>query len=81
MRVGCGKMLSRMPTVSISDLQKGEAVMLVATEGSASSSPTAITLLTGVEPILALLSSAGATGSGPSAEPRCPCGKPAEAPH
>jgi hypothetical protein len=47
------QMLSRMPNVAISDLQKGDAVMLVATEGSATSAPTAITLLAGVEPILA----------------------------
>lgn len=46
------QMLSRMPGVTISDLQKGDAVMLVATEGSASSAPTAITLIAGVEPIL-----------------------------
>jgi hypothetical protein len=44
--------LSRTPTVSLSDLNKGDAVMLVATEGSTSSGPTAITLLAGVEPIL-----------------------------
>lgn len=47
------QMLSRMPTVAISDLQKGDAVMVVATEGSAASAPTAITLISGVEPILA----------------------------
>jgi hypothetical protein len=46
------QMLARMPAVSISDLNKGEAVMLVATQGSATSQPTAITLLSGVEPIL-----------------------------
>jgi hypothetical protein len=46
------QMLSRMPAVTVSDLKKGDAVMLVATEGSASSGPTAITLLAGVEPIL-----------------------------
>jgi hypothetical protein len=45
-------MLSRMPTVAITDLQKGDAVMLVATEGSTTSAPTAITLISGVEPIL-----------------------------
>jgi co-chaperonin GroES (HSP10) len=44
--------LSRMPSVTLSDLQKGDAVMLVATEGSTSSAPTTITLLSGVEPIL-----------------------------
>lgn len=46
------QMLSHMPPVAISDLQKGDAVILVTTEGSAASAPTAITLLTGVEPIL-----------------------------
>lgn len=45
------QMISRMPAATISDLQKGEAVMLVGTEGS-SSEVTAITLLAGVEPIL-----------------------------
>ncbi len=46
------QMLSRMPAVTLSELNKGDAVMLVATEGTASSRPTAITLLAGVEPIL-----------------------------
>jgi hypothetical protein len=46
------QMLNRMPAVGLADLQKGTAVMIVATEGSASSQPTAVTLLTGVEPIL-----------------------------
>jgi hypothetical protein len=44
------QMLSRMPAASIADLQKGDAVMLVGTEGG--SAVTAITLLAGVEPIL-----------------------------
>jgi Domain of unknown function (DUF5666) len=46
------QMLNRMPAVAISDLQKGAAVMIVATEGGANSQPTAVTLLTGVEDIL-----------------------------
>jgi len=46
------QMLSRMPAVTVTDLQKGDAVILVATQGSAASGPTAITLLAGVEPIL-----------------------------
>jgi len=36
----------------VTDLNKGDAVILVATEGSAGSEPTVITLLAGVEPIL-----------------------------
>jgi len=46
------QMLNRMPAVALSDLQKGNAVIVVATEGTAGSQPSAITLLTGVEPIL-----------------------------
>jgi hypothetical protein len=46
------QMLSRMPAAALTDLQKGEAVMLVATEGTSSSPSTVITLLGGVEPIL-----------------------------
>jgi uncharacterized protein DUF5666 len=41
------QMLSRMPPLTVSDLHKGDAVMIVATQDS-----TAITLLSGVEPIL-----------------------------
>ncbi len=46
------QMLSRTPAISASDLNKGDAVILVATEGSSSSGPTAITLVAGVEPLL-----------------------------
>ena len=61
------QMLSRMPALTLSDLHKGDAVMIVATQGEPSeegrsneaarrerapNESTAITLLTGVEPIL-----------------------------
>lgn len=46
------QLINRLPAASLSDVQKGEAVMLVATEGSQASGVTAITLLSGVEPIL-----------------------------
>jgi hypothetical protein len=46
------QMISRIPPATLADLQKGDAVMIVATEGSASAKITAITLLSGVEPIL-----------------------------
>jgi hypothetical protein len=45
-------MLSRMPAVALADLHKGDAVMLVTTQGSQTTPGTAITLLSGVEPIL-----------------------------
>lgn len=44
------QVLDRAPTIKFSDLQKGEAVMLVATQGA--SDVTAITLIAGVEPLL-----------------------------
>ena len=44
--------INRMPPATLSDLQKGDAVMLVATEGGRGGMPTAITLLGGVEPML-----------------------------
>lgn len=46
------RMLSRLPAVVLTDLQKGEAVMIVATQGMGGQEVTAITLLSGVEPIL-----------------------------
>ena len=46
------QMIARMPVASISDLLKGDALMIVATEGSSTSPSTIITLLGGVEPIL-----------------------------
>jgi hypothetical protein len=45
------QLLQRTPTVQLSDLRKGDAVMIVATQGT-SSSATAVTLLAGVEPLL-----------------------------
>jgi hypothetical protein len=51
------QMLNRMPAVTLGDLHKGDAVMIVATQGASSNDATpnegtAITLLTGVEAIL-----------------------------
>jgi len=46
------QMISHMPAAALADLQKGDAVMMVATEGGASGQSTVITLLGGVEPIL-----------------------------
>lgn len=43
-------LLNRTPVIHFSDLKKGDAVMLVGTSGT--SEVTAITLLTGVEPLL-----------------------------
>ena len=41
------QMLSRLPAIQIADLKKGDAVMLVATDGATDF--TAITLLAGVD--------------------------------
>ncbi|MFZ0662665.1 MAG: DUF5666 domain-containing protein [Acidobacteriaceae bacterium] len=45
------QMLQRTPTVQLSELHKGDAVMIVATKGTPGSA-TAVTLLAGVEPVL-----------------------------
>jgi hypothetical protein len=47
------QVVSRMPPAKLADLQKGEAVMIVTTEGTAAGGVTAIMLVGGVEPILA----------------------------
>jgi hypothetical protein len=47
------QIVNRMPPATLADFKKDEAVMIVATEGTTSGQATAITLLGGVEPILA----------------------------
>jgi hypothetical protein len=43
-------MLSHAPDIHLADLKKGDAVLLVSTQGT--SEVTAVTLLAGVEPLL-----------------------------
>jgi hypothetical protein len=43
-------MLNRAPVIQIADLKKGDAIMVVSTDGT--TDVTAITLLAGVEPLL-----------------------------
>jgi hypothetical protein len=53
--------ISRMPAVTLAELQKGDAVMIVATEGGPNGMPSVITLLAGVEPILQASPNSGAS--------------------
>ena len=46
------QVVSRLPAVTLADLHKDDAVMIVATPGTGGSDVTAIMLLSGVEPIL-----------------------------
>jgi len=46
------QVLSRLPASALSDFQKGDAVMIVSTEGGEGDDVTAITVVGGVEPIL-----------------------------
>jgi hypothetical protein len=46
------RFLSRLPNKALAELNKGDAVMIVATEGGDGKPVTAITLVAGVEPIL-----------------------------
>jgi len=55
------QMLNRMPAVTPSQLQKGDALMIVATEGAPDSPSKIIVLLSGVEAILAAVSPSEAT--------------------
>ena len=47
------QIVNRMPASALADFKKNDAVMIVATEGTTSGEVTAITVLGGVEPILA----------------------------
>ncbi len=55
------RILGRMPNSTLADLQKGDAVMIVATQGSDPGTVTAITVLGGVEPILTAAPNRSAT--------------------
>jgi len=55
------RILSRVPASTLADLQKGDAVMIVSTDSGDSGAVTAITLLSGVEPILTATSSRAAS--------------------
>ena len=46
------QLLNRTPVIQLSDLQKGQAIMVVASNGSGNDSVDAIMLLAGVEPLL-----------------------------
>lgn len=58
-RASISQMLERTPKVTLAELHKGQALMIVATEGTPESA-TAVTLLSGVEPILTAPASATA---------------------
>lgn len=57
------QIFSRIPSTTLADLQKEDAVMVVASQGNGGGEVTAITLLAGVEPIL----TASPNGSGAAA--------------
>ena len=72
--------ISRMRLATLGDLQKGDAVMIVSTEGGANGVLTVITLLGGVEPILEASPKSSAStilspwslGTGAGGEPATP---------
>ena len=53
------QILSRIPPATLADLVKGDAVMIVATQGTGDGPVTAITMLSGVDSILAATSKGG----------------------
>ncbi len=54
------QMLSRFPTVTLAELKPGDAVMIVASQPEAGGPETAVTMLAGVEPLLAAAPNGGA---------------------
>ncbi len=46
------QMLNRAPALELAELKKGDAIMVLTTEGQAPGEATAVTLLAGVEPLL-----------------------------
>jgi Domain of unknown function (DUF5666) len=70
------QVLARAPSVTLKDLQKGNMIIVVATQGQAPDTATAITVVAGVEPMLqastsasqAMLSSAWNLGGGGGGE-------------
>ncbi len=57
------QMINRMPAVSLAELHKGDAVMIVATAGTSSEPGAAIKLISGVDPIFRAAPSATAAQS------------------
>jgi hypothetical protein len=55
------QMLNRLPPQSLTDLHKGDAIVVLATEGTAGTG-SVVTLLTGVEPLLRAAPGASAAG-------------------
>jgi Domain of unknown function (DUF5666) len=53
------RLINRAPVTSLADLHKGDAVVILSTEGAASAPSTAIELVSGVEPILQAAPNAG----------------------
>lgn len=53
------RLINRAPPTSLADLHKGDAVVILSTEGTASGGSTAIQLVSGVEPILQAAPNAG----------------------
>jgi hypothetical protein len=53
------RLINRTPSTSLADLHKGDAIVVLSTEGSADGAGTAIELISGVEPILQAAPNAG----------------------
>ena len=60
-RPDLSRIINRLPTETVTDLKQGSAVMIVASNNPDTGRPTAITLLSGVEQILAASPNGGTT--------------------
>jgi hypothetical protein len=59
-------MLERLPTVTIADVKVGDTIIVSSTQGADPSRLTAISLVAGAEPLLAMLAPRPAAGQAPN---------------
>jgi hypothetical protein len=58
-------LLERLPIISINDLKVGDTIIMSSLQGSDPSQLTAISLVTGVEPLLTMMAARPQTGGQP----------------
>jgi hypothetical protein len=58
-------MLERLPTISINDLKVGDMIIMSSLQGSDPAQLTAISLVSGIEPLLQMMAAKQAAGGGP----------------
>ena len=58
-------MLERLPTITLNDLKVGDMIIMSSLQGSDPAQLTAISLVSGIEPLLQMMAAKQAAGGGP----------------